>query len=252
MLAKREIPEKFKRWNKKWGAPFGRKPVKFIPKKSRYTSLLGNLCGPFCFQGNNTTRVFEFPWVYYSLIFKPGDKILEIGGGYSGLQFVLDKKACNVVNVDPGVNKRKMNKLNRIFSTGVDLKNCKISSTDFLKNHFDRIYSISTLEHCTKFDIKEMLFKAGNYLKPNGIFVITLDLFLNVHPFCSSKNNEFGTNISVREILEQSGMKLKWGQREELFGFPEFDKDKIMRNLHKYLIGSKYPSLVQAFILKKI
>jgi hypothetical protein len=59
------------------------------------------LVGCFAFQGNNTTRAFEYPWIFETVSPSPGMKLLEIGGSLSGLQFALNLAGCDVVNVDP-------------------------------------------------------------------------------------------------------------------------------------------------------
>jgi hypothetical protein len=84
-------------------------------------------------------------------------------------------------------------------------------------------------------------------LKPGGLAVLTIDLFLDVAPFTSATLNKYGRNIDVRAFLESSCLTLSSGVREELCGFPEFDPDRIQRNLNAYFMGS-YPGLVQCLV----
>lgn len=44
---------------------------------------------------------------------------------------------------------------------------------------------------------------ANDLLKPNGYLVMTVDLFINLKPFCSRESNQFGTNVSIRALVEE-------------------------------------------------
>ena len=267
MIARRAIPNYYKEWNRRWGAPFGRFLYRWTRDLPRGQRVLDRilflpipfLCGPFAFQPNNTNREVEYPWAFYATPISRGMEILEIGGGLSGFQFVLSMCGCNVTNVDPGlessgggwfVDKKTINKLNRAFHTNVILYNCSLKEANLTKNSFDRIFSISVLEHIPEQEVQEIIQIAYNILKPGGYFVITLDLFLNLKPFSSRGVNQYGKNISVRAIVEAAPFDLVYGDKKELFGYEEFDKDYIISNLDKLFIGN-YPALSQLFILEK-
>src|SRR5207237_5096475 len=117
----------------------------------------------------------------------------------SGSQFVLDRCGCNVVNVHPGmearsldwpVDAKRMARLNSAFGTSVTLHNCFLHEAPLEPGSFDRIFSISVLEHIPAEELPEIMKCAYRLLKPGGFFVITLDLFLNLRPFCSRESNE--------------------------------------------------------------
>src|SRR5579862_3367563 len=60
MIAPREMPDAFYDWNRRHRAPFGR--------RNRLSGLLGiRYRGPFAFQANNSTRVYEYPWAYSAI-----------------------------------------------------------------------------------------------------------------------------------------------------------------------------------------
>src|SRR5690349_1901188 len=136
MLAPAAVPERYRQWNIRHGAPFGR----VIPKKRiwdffRPRKSVERLRGPFSIQPNNTTREFEYPRAFEAAQLKSGMHVLELGGGLSGFQFILDQSGCLVVNVDPGMEAKgrgwpcdpgSMQKLNQLFGTHVELRNTTI------------------------------------------------------------------------------------------------------------------------------
>lgn len=238
MIIRNNLSKKHANWNVKWNAPFK---------------------GMFSFFEGNTTREYEYPWAFHAIPIKKEMKVLEFGGSLSGFQFVLSKYEAKVDNVDPGmkakgkgwqVNKQTINKLNKKFNTDVKLYNSFIEKAKLKSNYYDCVYSISVLEHLSKKELENAMKEIYRILKPGGHLIMTIDLFLNLKPFTKKQKNEWGTNISVKKIIKISKLKLIKGQKKELYGFKEFDKETIMQNLHKYVIGL-YPVLIQTVILKK-
>jgi hypothetical protein len=88
-------------------------------------------------------------------------------------------------------------------------------------------------------------------LKPDGIVVMTIDLFLDLKPFSEREANEWGRNLNVREFMDMAGLKLENGDPAELLGFPEFDPARIMGNLANYMIGEGYPALSQCVVARR-
>ncbi len=260
MLAPAKIPEEFLKWNQQWDAPFGTAWTKLIPRVCRYLPGLAKLCGYFAFQTNNDTRVFEYPWVCSTLQSKTGTNILEIGGGVSGFQFMLDHIGYRVINVDPGkaahgkgwpVTTGTIAALNNQFASHVELKNCFIEDAGIKDESIDHVISISTIEHIPDDDIQSILGHVHRVLKPGGVFIVTLDLFLDIQPFSGQANNRYGKNVSTKWLVEQSGLNLVYGNPAELYGFPEFDGKEVYNNREKYLVGGGYPAMVQMMVLQK-
>ncbi len=258
MLAPRELPDHYRRWNLVHGAPHGytRKRIGII-KKWMPHKLWERLLGPFAIQGNNPTREFEYPWAYYSASLSPGMRVLEIGGGLSGFQFVLSKMGCSVVNTDPGMeylgwpcNQESMNTLNRRFKTNVELRNATVRESNLEEASYDRAFSISVIEHLANDEIAEVMKHTYRSLKPGGLFILTIDLFLNLSPFTRRECNEYGKNRDVRWIIDQAPFEISIGKPEEIYGTPEFNIQEIQSSLEKYMIGY-YPVLTQCLVLKK-
>jgi 2-polyprenyl-3-methyl-5-hydroxy-6-metoxy-1,4-benzoquinol methylase len=261
MLAPRRIPEQFVAWNRKHGAPFGRSLHRFAKlRRCIPASIWERLRGPFALQPNNDTRVFEYPWAYYAATLGPNMKVVEIGGGLAGFQFILDRAGCTVVNVDPGMgasgvgwpcDQDSMRRLNARFGTHIDLRNTVARHAGLDSGVYDRVFAISVLEHLPDEDVSDAMKQAFRWLKPGGLMILTIDLFLNLHPFCSRTENEYGRNRNVRKILTWQPFEMVSGNPSQLYGFDEFDTDKIHGQLEQYLVGSIYPTMAQCVVLQK-
>jgi 2-polyprenyl-3-methyl-5-hydroxy-6-metoxy-1,4-benzoquinol methylase len=259
MIARKAWAEKYAEWNRQWGSPAGLPTRKFVPRQLKLTPIGARLVGPFSFQPNNDTRGLEYPWAFEALGPRKGMRVLDVGGSLAGLQFVLDRGGCEVVNVDPGeesrgrgwpVSEETFRRLNHAFGTRVTLKKCFLQDAGLAAESFDRVVSISVLEHVPENDIESILLEARRLLKPGGLMVLTLDLFLNVKPFAEAVSNEYGHNVSARWMMEKSGMELVHGTRAELNGFDEFDVEAICANQELY-VSTKYPVMAQTMVLRK-
>ena len=259
MLARARLPLRYQLWNLKWGAPSGRLIRGFISRERRATRWAAPLVGCFAYQGNNTTRAFEYPWAFEALSLAPGMRVLEIGGGLSGFQFVIDQSGCEIVNVDPGeefhtsgwpLTVETVSRLNRLFDTRVELKRCLLDEAGLPAESFDRVVSISVFEHVPEPALETIFREVRRVLRPGGTLVLTIDLFLNVQPFASAFSNEYGHNVSVKWLVEASGLELIHGRQEELCGYPDFRPEDIDKRRAEFLIG-KYPAMVQTLVLRK-
>jgi 2-polyprenyl-3-methyl-5-hydroxy-6-metoxy-1,4-benzoquinol methylase len=259
MLAFRPIPENYARWNWTHGAPHGRHlSLRRWQKWFLSAEQIETRRGPFALQPNNSIREFEYPWAFHVPGLEPGMQVLELGGGLGGFQFVLDAFGCRVVNVDPGMetlhwlcNQASMQKLNRRFGARVELRNTTIEKAELSAGSFDRAFCISVLEHLPPAAATGAMQHIHRCLKPGRLFVLTTDLFLNLSPFCSRLENEFGRNQNVRALIDDSAWELVAGERAQLYGFPEFNPDSILCQLEKFLVGGYYPGLAQCLVLKK-
>ena len=267
MLARKDLPEIYKEWNEKLGAPFGRlssryklvnrilnRCIKILPLDARLA-----VYGPFGIQPNTTNRKFEYPWAFHVRPIWQGMRVLEIGGGLSGFQFVLSRQGCSVVNVDPGTDaagvgwpcdEATIACMNRKFGTDITLRNTTVDNADLTADTFDRAFSISVIEHLPPADIENVMAHVYRVLKPGGDFILTVDLFLDIAPFTSQTNNCYGTNIDLHWLTKLAPFECVMGSSDELYGFPEFDQYKILSEAGQFLRGD-YPVLVQCLVLRK-
>jgi 2-polyprenyl-3-methyl-5-hydroxy-6-metoxy-1,4-benzoquinol methylase len=256
MLARRKLPDQYAQWNRAWGAPYGRRwplPVTSL-KKLESRSLLQRLRGPFAFQSNSSTRAYEYPWAYHQLTDLGPSRILEIGGALSGLQYVLAKDGHEVHNVDPFFDYGRGDyhvdpteahaSLNRAFGTNVILHKSTLPEAD-LTGNFSAIICVSTLEHLTPESIEATLSTAKRLVAPGGLVVLTIDLFLNLTPFCDRTTNVWGSNFSVSRIEDLLGYEMIAGERAELYGYKEFSADNVLSRLEEFSINSGYPQMAQ-------
>ncbi len=262
MLATRELPARYQEWNRRWLAPQGPDGRTCLPISRRVSRRRARALGPFVWQPNSSTRAFEYPWAFDTTDVGHGQRVLEVGGGLSGLQFVLAMAGAEVVNVDPfvsyggdeGYSQEVVSfhrRLNRLWNTSVSLRPTTIGNADLPSEFFDIVYCISTIEHLEREAILAILQHVRRVLVPGGLFVLTVDLFLNLTPFTDRTHNHWGTNISVAWLLERSGLELEAGDPSQLTGFPDFDPSSILANLERFAIGTAYPQLAQAAVLRK-
>jgi SAM-dependent methyltransferase len=261
MIAPRQIPKRYVEWNLKHGAPVGRRirGLRFL-QKILGAERLERLRGPFAIQGNSTTREFEYPWAFEAGRLSPGMKVMEVGGSLCGFQFVLDRFGCQVANIDPGeaakgvgwpCNQESIQKLNQWFGCNVKLYNSTIEEAGLEEKSFDRVFAISVVEHLTEEDKVQIMKHAHRCLKPGGIFVLTVDLFLNLEPFCTRQTNEYGRNQDIRRLMASEPWELETGNPAELHGFEAFNPDAILSRLEQYYVGFYYPTLTQCVVLRK-
>ena len=277
MLARRELPLEYEEWNVAWGAPWGRRAlaspvhmgrsekvieyVERLPLRFRSSVLqsakLNRVRGPFAFQPNTSTRAYEYPWAFHQVKGLGPSRILEVGGALSGLQFVLAKSGHEVHNVDPffdyGTGKTGQYEvdpatehaaLNRSFGTHVILHRATLPEAD-LVGKFSAVLCISTIEHLSEQDIASTLNTAKEILAPGGLLVLTVDLFLNLVPFCNRKNNQWGSNASIAWIEHLVGYEMVVGDRSELYGYPEFSAARILSRLEEFAVSTQYPQMAQ-------
>jgi SAM-dependent methyltransferase len=215
--------------------------------------------GPFAYQSNNSIRQFEYPWAFAKVMEHRAAlgrslRILDLGGSLGGLQWVLAREGHHVINVDPGLEARGAGwalnaashaTLSRAFRAPVELIPTTLADAKIDSASVDVLLAISTLEHFAEPDLAEFSTHAVRILRPGGIAVLTIDLFLDVRPFTRLEHNRYGTNVDVRALLADSGLALQEGERGELLGFPEFRASHVLEHLSDYLIGTGYPALAQ-------
>lgn len=259
VLARKELPEAYAKWNASHHAPYGRSMAGPLGRIKRMTRAAASIRwrGPYAWQGNNTTREFEYPWAADQLA-SIGSclNIVELGGGLSGLQFTLASQGHRVINVDPGLeaagvgfdlDEARHARLSGIFGQ-VDLRPTTIAHAGLTEGDTDLLLAVSVLEHFASEDLDELAREARRILRPGGWLVCTLDLFIDLIPFTSRARNEWGENVNVEALLARCGFRLVHGDPEELNGFAVFDAERVQAGLGGLLLGRGYPALTQCVV----
>jgi hypothetical protein len=256
MIAPRHLPPTFHDWNRHWHAPFGR--------RNRWSRFLGDRYrGPFAFQANNGTRVYEYPWAYSAI---NGHRtapmtIVELGGSLAGLQWVLAREGHRVINIDPGleargvgweVNADRHRALSRTFGAPVELIPKTLAAAGLADGVADVLLAVSTIEHFAPADLVEFAAHAARIIKPDGVVILTIDLFLDLAPFSAVERHQYGTNVDVRRLLTDAKLELVQGNPKELHGYPEFAPEHVLAGLAGYLVGQPYPALAQCLIARRV
>ena len=271
MLARTPIPRHYLEFNRRHGVPHGHPVwllIKRIPKvraaaelgKYRLPGFAKRLAGPFAFQHNSPTRAFEYAWCREIAQLKPGMKVIDVGAGAAGFQFVLANEGVDVTSVDPLINPpgkdnwvfsvSDFEAINRAVGGKVHFVHALLEEAGLPEGAFDRVFSVSVIEHIPASAIPGLMRAVQRVLKPGGRFVATIDLFLDVEPFAPAKSNKWGTNINIRELVEASEMKLVIGDKAELLGFEEFSVEKVRSKLPGLLEMNQV--LTQCLVLEKV
>ena len=260
MLAPRDLPPGYADWNSRYHAPSGR-PLNRITYRlgfARPSCASVAHRGPFAWQPNNSSRAFEYPWVS-DQVSRLGDTltIVDVGGGLAGMQFVLAKEGHRVITVDPGMEAAGVGfnldegthaQLAKWLRAPVTLISAPIQAAGLASESVDVVLSVSTIEHLTPADLSGLADTVSWVLKPNGHAVFTIDLFLDLYPFTTQRENRWGANIDVAKLLRTASLDLVVGEPSRLYGFSAFDVDAIMRSLPELLIGQGWPTLTQLVV----
>ena len=263
MLAPRYFSNEYSAWNRQWGAPYG------YPTAERIRGLndlpfihKARLAGPFAFQSNNSTRYFEYPWVFDQIDHSRPSKIIDVGAGVTGLQFVMAKAGHTVYCVDPGLANRDAygwgsekvshQDLNSAFHTSVIPMPTFLEEAEFAHGSIDYVTCVSTLEHVPFDGSVKLLEAAADFLRVGGQLVATVDLFIDLEPFTQRTSNVWGTNLDLGKLFKtEDRFKLVGGDPSQLYGCDGFDAGKIQERCAEFYLG-EYPCMAQCFVLEKI
>jgi hypothetical protein len=268
VIGRKPVPAEYREWNRIWGAPSGHPVSRSLIVEQRLDDPDPLRYGPFGFQPSSMTRRFEYPWAYFTACLSPGLRVLEVGGGLSGFQFVLATEGCRVTNVDPALREDRRwsdgqsgdrhwlsaaghATLNGLFRTDVRLVLRTIQDSGLPSRSFDRIFCLSVLEHVPIEEAHAMVAAMAELLAPGGLCLLTIDLFLDLKPFGLRDSNFWGSNIDVRRVLEGQPLDMMLGTPTELLGFPEFQAEKVASQLSRYYVGQLIPTISQTIVLHR-
>lgn len=258
MIAPRKLPETYARFNRANHSPYGHPIWSRLPGGPSAARI--KLAGAFAWQINNTNRRFEYPWAFEQIQQLGAHLVIaDVGASLGGMQFTLARAGHRVHAVDPGlkangrgweVDAATHRKIARMLHAPVALHAAALDDAGLADNSVDVILSISTLEHLTAEDRIAFAEAGRRILRPGGNIVLTIDLFLNLEPFTSRASNDYGVNLNVAELLSRMGAEMVVGERSQLFGFPEFDPDRIQARSEDLMISEHYPVMAQCLVAR--
>lgn len=187
------------------------------------------------------SRIWEYPYAYYHLqkaveqkLNSGSMKVADIGSGVTFFPFSVARLGCDVtcVDIDPicALDIPAASKVVNCFPGTVScglLADGKIPLQDCSQ---DVVYCISVLEHIPNFE--ETLQEIARILKPNGTFILTVD-------------------IDLRGNFELS--KDGFGKMQELID-AKFDSSLCERTMHPadYLLTSNSPHNIKNYSIHRI
>lgn len=257
MIARTELPDGYLVFNRDESAPWGHRLWVNLPAWA--VAVRSRLAGAYAWQPNNSTRLFEYPWACEQIESAGrGLAVVDVGAGLGGLQFTLARRGHRVHAVDPGMKANGRGwtldadlhqRIARALDAPVQLHSEALEDADIPERSVDVIVSVSTLEHLTGEDRAAFAAAARRILRESGIFVLTIDLFLNLAPFTDRERNEYGENVDVAGLLDELGAEVAGGRTEELYGFPDFDPIQVLSRLDQFQCGP-YPALAQCVVAR--
>jgi 2-polyprenyl-3-methyl-5-hydroxy-6-metoxy-1,4-benzoquinol methylase len=269
MLAKKPLPPDFAAWNVRHGAPEGRAWWdRILHSRLRERALAARFAlpgfvmrriGPFGFQTNSETRAFEYPWCHRAASIRPGLRVVELGAGASGFQFVLAAEGCDVTAVDPLIEppggehwtftEQDFQRVNRAFGGRVRFHKKFLQDVALPEGSIDRVFCVSVIEHIPDAPAMELVKEIRRILKPGGLLIATIDLFLDCAPFTNKASNDWGWNTDVRRLVETSGLTMTVGDSAELCGYTCFEPRAILARRNEFISANDV--CVQCVVLRK-
>lgn len=154
------------------------------------------------------SRQMEWPWVIKEGDFKYGQKVLDIGSGWSVLKYAMARRVYDgqmggviALDINPEFIERtkpSIEKMKDIGIYGITQVCGDAVALPFPHHYFDRVVSVSVLEHIPNAHLKcvqEMV----RVLKPGGLALFSMDMVVEGNP--GDGGNFYVSRKEVEEIL---------------------------------------------------
>ncbi|MFH0920466.1 MAG: class I SAM-dependent methyltransferase [Fibrobacterota bacterium] len=165
---------------------------------------------------------WEYPWVLSNLNPAPGLTVLDAGCGRAPNQYLFAELGCRVSAIDPmentgwhGIDRR----LARKYGLSIDYRVEGMERISGPDESFDRVISVSVIEHCRAQHVKDelrtpqtaedralqgrMMKEMARVLKKGGLLIITLDIIF------PENGALLECNVDVRNLITASGLTLE-------------------------------------------
>jgi SAM-dependent methyltransferase len=183
-------------------------------KGLKYTNTAGTFLSRMFYPRSEKTKLWENCWTIHHSGVKKDDMVLDIGGASTIFSFYLASMGCkvNIVDNDWGncatlYNSRyvaqKMEWYIKTFDKDVAMP------LPFSDNHFDKIFSICTLEHLSSGVRRCMMREVQRVLKPGGIAALTMCYCNELEELMVDKGLRFGYYDKLKkDVIIPSGLEI--------------------------------------------
>jgi 2-polyprenyl-3-methyl-5-hydroxy-6-metoxy-1,4-benzoquinol methylase len=189
-------------------------------------------------------KFWEYPWILANLHLEPHLTVLDAGCGRAPLQFFLAEMSMKMTGIDPnenvgwhGIDKR----LARKYGVDIQYKVEGMEKIGFPDESFDRVISVSVIEHCRADIVKDdlrtpqskadkklqakMMKEMARVLKKGGLLVVTVDIFYPIN------GSIIESNIDIKNLIDASGLELVGDYPAHgFYGYDNFDIQALMRD----------------------
>lgn len=183
-------------------------------KGLRFTNTAATFLPRMFYPRSERTKLWENVWTFYHSGVKAGHRVLDVGGASTPFSFYLGSMGCavSVLDNDWGNCGTIYNANYVAKKMGWDLKalDGDISKPfPFPDNHFDRVFSICTIEHLPSAVRRFMMKEVGRVLKPGGIAGVTFCYDGNHRVLLVDKGLRFGFRKKFEEdVIQPSGLQI--------------------------------------------
>ena len=133
------------------------------------------------------SRVWEYPYVYHNLRswrdnlpLKGLPQVVDVGSGVTFFPFTVAKLGCHVhcLDIDPACSSgiERATEVIQHQPGKVDFRLISNGHIPLEEGEADAVYCVSVLEHIP--DFEHTIREVSRVLKPNGLFILTIDLDL--------------------------------------------------------------------------
>lgn len=159
-------------------------------------------------------KLWENTWIIYHSGVKPGNRVLDVGGASTTFSFYLAGIGCSAAVVD-----NDWNNCGTIYNANYVAKKMAWDLKAYDRNiakllpfpneHFDRVFSICTIEHLSSKVRRLMMKEIGRVLKRNGIVGLTMDYEYNRKVLLTDKGLRFAYRDKLEEeVIRPSGLRI--------------------------------------------